>query len=435
MQSPTPAADHRHRAGAAAGGLRAGLQPGRGLRPVVVPELSAVLLAAATGLLVRQRASLTGIAWGAASAIGNALWGGIDWGRRDVNINVNRYNNINVNRKHHATTAPSGTTTPPSAGRAVPRPRAAARSTTSKVAGEDGARTTAARVMPRDADRDARRRCATAASTAEARERRRSEGATARAWRTSRATRGRAGDRPGDRRATEARAAARRRRGARPTAGQHGTARVDRGGDRRGAPDNPRRRQPRQRVCGRRQTQRRRAAPTADGPAGRGGTSRLRNREARGALRHASGARGSAACGGGGGGRWRGGARRGDEHQTPAPPGASGRGHPMTPPVLVRCRRWVAPPVAGHVPQPRRPFRVPRPLPTHLSRPSHQRRAPSARSWARIPALHSDGSEIAGRPNGVPRRLVEGSQTRGGDGPRQPSLGRRRRAGHCRSRS
>jgi len=31
--------------------------------------------------------------------ISNALWGGFDWGRRDVNINVNRHNNINVNRK------------------------------------------------------------------------------------------------------------------------------------------------------------------------------------------------------------------------------------------------------------------------------------------------------------------------------------------------
>ena len=35
------------------------------------------------------------IAWGIGNAIGNAMWGGCDWGRRDVHINVNRYNNIN----------------------------------------------------------------------------------------------------------------------------------------------------------------------------------------------------------------------------------------------------------------------------------------------------------------------------------------------------
>ena len=29
----------------------------------------------------------------------NALWGGVNWGRRDVNINVNRWNNINVNHR------------------------------------------------------------------------------------------------------------------------------------------------------------------------------------------------------------------------------------------------------------------------------------------------------------------------------------------------
>ena len=41
----------------------------------------------------------TGIAYGVGIGISNALWGGFDWGRRDVDINVNRYNNINVNRK------------------------------------------------------------------------------------------------------------------------------------------------------------------------------------------------------------------------------------------------------------------------------------------------------------------------------------------------
>jgi Protein of unknown function (DUF3300) len=40
-----------------------------------------------------------GIAFGTGIAITNALWGGFNWGRHDVNINVNRYNNVNVNRK------------------------------------------------------------------------------------------------------------------------------------------------------------------------------------------------------------------------------------------------------------------------------------------------------------------------------------------------
>jgi len=41
----------------------------------------------------------TGIAWGVGIGISNALWGGCNWGRGDVNINVNRYNNINVNNR------------------------------------------------------------------------------------------------------------------------------------------------------------------------------------------------------------------------------------------------------------------------------------------------------------------------------------------------
>jgi Protein of unknown function (DUF3300) len=41
----------------------------------------------------------TGIAWGVAIGVGNALWGGCNWGRGDIDINVNRYNNINVNNK------------------------------------------------------------------------------------------------------------------------------------------------------------------------------------------------------------------------------------------------------------------------------------------------------------------------------------------------
>nr|WP_233176083.1 DUF3300 domain-containing protein [Dyella sp. ASV24] len=40
-----------------------------------------------------------GLAFGTGIAIANSLWGGFDWGHNDVNINVNRYNNINVNHR------------------------------------------------------------------------------------------------------------------------------------------------------------------------------------------------------------------------------------------------------------------------------------------------------------------------------------------------
>jgi hypothetical protein len=40
-----------------------------------------------------------GISFGVGIAITNALWGGCDWHRHDVNININRYNNINVNKR------------------------------------------------------------------------------------------------------------------------------------------------------------------------------------------------------------------------------------------------------------------------------------------------------------------------------------------------
>lgn len=46
-----------------------------------------------------SRTVATGIAWGVGIGVSNALWGGFDWGRHDVDINVNRYNNINVNKR------------------------------------------------------------------------------------------------------------------------------------------------------------------------------------------------------------------------------------------------------------------------------------------------------------------------------------------------
>ncbi|WP_238474252.1 DUF3300 domain-containing protein [Pseudomonas cavernicola] len=43
-----------------------------------------------------------GLAFGAGVAIVNSLWGDCYWGRGDIDIDVNRYNNINVNRQINA---------------------------------------------------------------------------------------------------------------------------------------------------------------------------------------------------------------------------------------------------------------------------------------------------------------------------------------------
>jgi hypothetical protein len=43
---------------------------------------------------------VAGVFWGAAIVgVGNAIWGGANWGRGDIDIDINRYNNINVNNK------------------------------------------------------------------------------------------------------------------------------------------------------------------------------------------------------------------------------------------------------------------------------------------------------------------------------------------------
>jgi hypothetical protein len=46
----------------------------------------------------------TGLAFGAGVAVANSLWGGCDWNHGDVNVNVNRYNNINVNNRLNTNT-------------------------------------------------------------------------------------------------------------------------------------------------------------------------------------------------------------------------------------------------------------------------------------------------------------------------------------------
>jgi len=42
---------------------------------------------------------MAGIGFGIGIGITNAIWGGFDWRRRDVNININRYNRININNR------------------------------------------------------------------------------------------------------------------------------------------------------------------------------------------------------------------------------------------------------------------------------------------------------------------------------------------------
>lgn len=44
-----------------------------------------------------------GLAFGAGVAVTNSLWGGFDWNSHNVNVNVNRYNNINVNNRLNST--------------------------------------------------------------------------------------------------------------------------------------------------------------------------------------------------------------------------------------------------------------------------------------------------------------------------------------------
>ncbi|CAB5515342.1 hypothetical protein LMG26857_04408 [Achromobacter anxifer] len=42
---------------------------------------------------------VAGVGFGLGVAAVNSMWGGFDWGHNDVDINVNRYNNINVNQR------------------------------------------------------------------------------------------------------------------------------------------------------------------------------------------------------------------------------------------------------------------------------------------------------------------------------------------------
>jgi hypothetical protein len=62
----------------------------------------------------------TGIAWGVSYAVRDALWGGCNWWRRDVDININHYNNININRRIDVNTTRSRWSHDPGRRGAVP---------------------------------------------------------------------------------------------------------------------------------------------------------------------------------------------------------------------------------------------------------------------------------------------------------------------------
>ena len=174
-------------------------------------------------------ALLTGMAFGAGLAITNSLWGGYNWGRNDVDINVNRYNNVNVNRK---ITNNQTNFTHNSAGRkGVPYRDAKVEQKYGKnVAGKDARNDYRGREA-NDAKRDAARETmARRTNDPKTRERLQQEG-TAKAGHGARDRAAAGNDRPGGG-ATPDRSAAAKDRA--PGAGP-----VDRGGDRAAAVHKP----------------------------------------------------------------------------------------------------------------------------------------------------------------------------------------------------
>ena len=92
-------ADRHHRPRAAAGRVRARLQPRVGLRAVVAPGVSARSSSRRLRGGAGGRPSIhVGFWWGRGVRVQASLWGGVDWRRRNVTINVNHWNTVHV---HH----------------------------------------------------------------------------------------------------------------------------------------------------------------------------------------------------------------------------------------------------------------------------------------------------------------------------------------------
>jgi hypothetical protein len=105
-------------------------------------------------------ALVSGIAFGIGIGITNSLWGGCNWHHHHVDINVNRYNNINVNKKINVNQKNVAWNHNPEHRRGVPYRDAKSRERYGKqVAGKEGREA----YRGRDPERDASRQRAQAA--------------------------------------------------------------------------------------------------------------------------------------------------------------------------------------------------------------------------------------------------------------------------------
>ena len=91
--------------------LRALLRSSGCLRRVAVSGLSALLLSPACRATSYGGAIASGLAWGAAFAIGNEIWDNFDWDRGDINVNIDR--NVNRNAERNFTEMGAQLLSPP----------------------------------------------------------------------------------------------------------------------------------------------------------------------------------------------------------------------------------------------------------------------------------------------------------------------------------
>ncbi|MGB4854315.1 MAG: DUF3300 domain-containing protein, partial [Candidatus Dechloromonas phosphoritropha] len=78
--------------------------------------------------------------WGVGIGVTYALWGGVDWRRRNVNINVNQWNNINVNNRITSNNRNVNWNHNPGNRRGIPYRDAATRDRLQNAVGERGGR-------------------------------------------------------------------------------------------------------------------------------------------------------------------------------------------------------------------------------------------------------------------------------------------------------